>query len=75
MEPEISEFRKFINSINATNDRTVWLTAVMTVGVAGLRSAMIKNKEVELACHEFAAKMHELVGTPPPPPISIVKKQ
>jgi hypothetical protein len=70
MKPDISEFRKFMNSIKATDDRTVWFTAVMAVGVAGLRSAMVKNIGVQLACHEFVTKMHELVGTPPPPPIS-----
>jgi hypothetical protein len=66
---ELSEFRKFLDAVRVTDDRTVWLTAVMTVGIAGLRSAMVKNNGIQLACYEFVAKMHELVDTPPPPPI------
>jgi hypothetical protein len=66
-EHDASKFTKLLTSLNATDDETVWFTAVMAVGVAGLRSAALKNNRIELACHEFVAKMHELVGTPPPP--------
>lgn len=57
----------FVRMFANEPDDHIWFIAGACVGLAGARASMRDRPDVERACIDFLQKMHELVGTPPPP--------
>lgn len=55
---------QIMSDINGMDDTCVWELAVMSVGVASMRAAEVKNSDVHKLCLKFIAQMHIMVDTP-----------